>query len=238
MPDSKSNNAAIDAKRDIRISKSLAKLLRHNAKSEGLSIDSDGYVPLSEIISHNYMKTNHATIDDIMRIVETNSKKRFKLKQTGAHSYHICALQGHSIPSIAYGQSENLAPIVDTWPKFIVHGTYVEKLPLIIESGGLSKMSRNHIHFTFAIPAKFAKYVSNSDDDIGGTVISGIRSSCNCLIVMDVEKLKGSNLPFFQSKNGVILSPGDQNGFISTDFIEKIIDHKRGDITKSILSGK
>ncbi|ONH75901.1 tRNA 2'-phosphotransferase [Pichia kudriavzevii] len=221
MPDSKSNNAAIDAKRDIRISKSLAKLLRHNAKSEGLSIDSDGYVPLSEIISHNYMKTNHATIDDIMRIVETNSKKRFKLKQTGAHSYHICALQGHSIPSIAYGQSENLAPIVDTWPKFIVHGTYVEKLPLIIESGGLSKMSRNHIHFTFAIP-----------------VISGIRSSCNCLIVMDVEKLKGSNLPFFQSKNGVILSPGDQNGFISTDFIEKIIDHKRGDITKSILSGK
>ena len=55
----------------------------------------------------------------------------------------------------------------------IIHGTYLEPLPLIMESG-LNRMARNHIHLAIGLP--------------GDGVISGMRSSCQVVIDINMTK--------------------------------------------------
>jgi 2'-phosphotransferase len=78
-------------KEKIRISKTLSYLLRHGALEEKLSIDSEGYVPINEILSRKEFKK--LTIEDIKTLVENNDKKRFKLKFEN-DIYYIKANQG------------------------------------------------------------------------------------------------------------------------------------------------
>lgn len=193
-------------KRDVAISKALSYLLRHGAVKEKLAIDDDGYVNVNQLLNHNRLKTNKATLEDIYRIVENNDKKRFTIRENDS-AVLICASQGHSIESI--GDSNLVQLSEHTMPKEIYHGTYLNKLPVIIRSGGLSRMGRNHIHF--------ASNISN---------ISGIRASCNVLIYLNVEKCLQSGMVFYKSSNNVILTSGDENGFVKVDYFDKVMNKK------------
>ena len=193
-------------KRDTMISKALSYILRHGAIKENLEIDSLGYVKADQLLNHNRLKTHKTTLDDILRVVENNNKKRFTLMQKDNELY-ICANQGHSMKEISDSTLKKLER--STIPSVIYHGTYVNVLPQIISSGGLKKMGRNHIHFTTS------------------GAISGIRHNANILIYLDVEKCLDRGLNFFESANGVILSPGDENGCISWQLFDKVVDTKR-----------
>lgn len=219
-------------KREILISKALSKLLRHRATSENLDIDANGFVDVAELLNHRFLKSNHASLHDIQKVVDTNDKKRFKL-ETIDGKLKICALQGHSIKDVkATPGMKPLGP--GDWPQYILHGTFRNKLPLIKESGGLSKMQRNHIHFSYTVPPNFRKLLEEKNeynspvDDVPAT--SGVRKNCQVLIFFDVEKLKNSGLQFYKSENDVILSSGDENGLIGVDFISKILDVNNGEI--------
>ncbi|CCH42720.1 putative RNA 2'-phosphotransferase [Wickerhamomyces ciferrii] len=205
-------------KRDIQISKALSYLLRHGAEKEKLIIDPQGYVSLSQILSNNRIKTHKTTKEDIERIVAENNKKRFNLLVKDDGQTYICANQGHSLKSIT---NDNLKLISndDEWPKDLIHGTTLKNLKLILESGGLSKMNRNHIHLTSHLEL---------DPEDGTKTITGIRSFSTVLIYLDIEKLKKNNdqIKVYKSLNNVYLSEGDSNGFISKDYFLKIIDRK------------
>jgi 2'-phosphotransferase len=228
--------------RDTRISKSLSKLLRHQAVAEGLQISNSGQILLSDVLSHNFLKSNHATFEDIVRIVTNNEKQRFKLEEKDDGQWYISASQGHSIQQVnhlTHGMIE-LDKMNDShWPEMIVHGTYKHILEEIKNSGGLSKMGRNHIHFTYTIPRKFYNVLNmNTPVDITtddsnylnsqDPVVSGVRGNCQVLIFLNISKLRKSDLKFYKSDNNVILSPGDENGFIPLYFIDKVVDYQSG----------
>lgn len=191
-----------EARRDILISKALSYLLRHGAIKEKLTFNDQGYIPISEILSHQRLKSYKATRQDLKRIVANNDKQRFKIDP----EYDlICATQGHSIKEIS-GELQLMNR--DELKKLhIYHGTYKKKLPLIKELG-LSRMNRNHIHFTCD------EYLT----------ISGIRKTANCLIYIDIDKCIDQGLQFFKSDNNVILCTGDENGIIEWELIEKVVD--------------
>lgn len=112
----------------------------------------------------------NVTFPELQSVVETNAKQRFALipasdlATTPNHApphdplnpahYRIRATQGHSLP-IA---SENLlTPIQLTdpdCPDQVVHGTYDSKWKLILKSGGLRPMGRQHVHFALGLPSK------------------------------------------------------------------------------------
>lgn len=85
----------------VAISKNLSWLLRHGAIEEGLNIDKDGFVRLSEILAKDFYKSKRITEKEIREVVENNDKKRFELKtisdENGNPVLHIRASQGHSI---------------------------------------------------------------------------------------------------------------------------------------------
>jgi 2'-phosphotransferase len=202
------------SKRDIQISKSLSYLLRHGAVKEGLSIDSSGYVNLSEVLAHNRLRSSRATQQDIERIVQENDKKRFTLIQQ-EDVWKICANQGHSLRTVGENNLTLLTP--NEYPERLIHGTTRQKLDLILQSGALSKMDRNHIHFT-------------SLEKSIGEQMSGIRGFSTVLIYIDLDKFTQSGLKLYKSLNDVYLSPGDERGMLSKELFGKIVDRKTGEV--------
>lgn len=74
----------------------------------------------------------------------------------------------------------DLKPI-ESFSTPVIHGTFKKCWPQIKSSGGLSRMNRNHIHFSKGLP----------DDE---QVISGMRRDCHIHIYVDTQKaLEGLN---------------------------------------------
>ena len=199
------------SKREEQISRFLSKILRHQAIKMGFKIGSDGYLSVDELLAHPSVKNQKYTLEDLHRIVANNDKQRFSMTKRG-EKWFIRANQGHSfeIPDL------DLTPITDsTKYPIVVHGTYFQPLPTILKDG-LSIMGRTHIHFT-----------TGEFGDKG--VISGMRKSAEVLIYIDLEKALHNGLKFYISANGVILSPGDETGYISPKYFSKVLrahDHQ------------
>ena len=140
----------------VKSSKSLSWILRHGATEEGLSMDSSGYVRVSELLQHP--KFTHFTLDDIHEVVLHNDKKRFALKEEGGELF-IRATQGHSI-NVSSTQTvldESLLTLITDPSLFplVIHGTYKTHWP-IIQKQGLFRMNRNHIRkFYFRFSTMF-----------------------------------------------------------------------------------
>ena len=131
-----------------------------------------------------------------MEIVETNDKKRFEVKKdidrdTEDNILWIRATQGHSMAEV---ETEKLLERIEDPSTFlvVVHGTY-QKFWQSIEKEGLKRMTRLHIHFAPGYPKEEG-------------VISGMRSSCDVLIEIDMASAMKDGIPFFLSSNHVILT--------------------------------
>lgn len=190
-----------ELKHDVRISKALSWLLRHHADKEGLAIDSRGYVAIADVLGHQRLKSLKCTRDDLERVVANNAKQRFAIDGD-----RICATQGHSIATVAADNMERLTAA--TIPTEIFHGTYRRKLPLIYQLGGLSRMGRNHVHFTLT-------ELRN---------ILGIRHSANVLIYLDVPRCLAEGLVFYRAKNDAILCGGNADGIVPVTCFARVVD--------------
>jgi 2'-phosphotransferase len=82
----------------------------------------------------------------------------------------------------------------------VFHGTYKTNLKSI-QSTGLNRMKRQHIHLAKSFDA-----------------VSGQRSNCNLIVYVDMKKAMEDGIDFFESDNGVILTEGI-NGFLSAKYL-------------------
>jgi 2'-phosphotransferase len=133
-------------------------------------------------------------------------KKRFEIQKFdhgGLDTEFIRASQGHTIKL----DDDKLLKLLtaDELPSVVIHGTYSKSIGAI-KGSGLSKMQRNHIHMARDIPGK-------------GSVISGMRTSCDTIIEINVAKCMAAGIKFYEASNGVILSPGNDRGAIPPTFL-------------------
>ncbi|CDF87648.1 BN860_11276g1_1 [Zygosaccharomyces bailii CLIB 213] len=193
-------------KRDTQISKSMSYLLRHAAIKEQLPIDSNGYVSLPVLLAHNRLKTHKCTVEDIHRIVDCNEKKRFHLKDSPSGEL-ICATQGHSIRSLAPGEEvlHEITTVKELPPK-LIHGTTIRKALLILETGVIKRLSRNHVHLSPGITG------------VDAAVVSGMRSTSSVHIYIKRDQQLLDQLHVYKSLNDVYLVPGD----VPSSFFEKV----------------
>lgn len=178
-----------------------------NAKGDG-NVDAGNNNGADSIVDHND-NCDYCCCDSPIEVFDYDPKFHYK----------ICALQGHSIASV----TDNYGMVKlgkDELPAQIIHGTYYSKLAPIWRSGGLSRMSRNHIHFAEGLP----RYMVSKDRRADDKIISGMRKNSSVIIYLDVEKLKKSELVFYRSGNGVILCKGDDRGIVGTQYFKKVTD--------------
>jgi 2'-phosphotransferase len=190
------------------LSKRLSWLLRHGAIEAGVPIDQHGWVSLADLFAHpDYAAI---TMPQLEEAVRDNNKQRFSLDLPGQR---IRANQGHSLQGIEIDDHVVLT-VADARERlpFIVHGTYRKNLASIMRDG-LSRMTRQHVHF--------AKADSRE-------VISGMRATCEIVIHVDLARAIEAGLVFVESANGVILTAGDANGRVPPHLFTKVLDRKTG----------
>ncbi|XP_057635374.1 tRNA 2'-phosphotransferase 1 isoform X2 [Chionomys nivalis] len=192
--------------RDVQLSKALSYVLRHGALKLGLPMRADGFVPLRSLLQ--LPQFHSFSIEDVQRVVDTNGKQRFAL-QPGEPSTGplIRANQGHSlqVPELELMPLETPQAL----PLMLVHGTFWKHWPSILLKG-LSCQGRVHIHLASGLPG-----------DPG--VISGMRPNCDVAVFIDGPLALADGIPFFRSANGVILTPGDAEGFLLPKYFKEAL---------------
>merc|ERR1712216_286593 len=120
------------------------------------------------------------TQEDVEDVVRSCEKQRFSM-ETRDNVMYIRANQGHTMERVddAALLTKVLRP--EDAP-VCIHGTY-KKCRVPIESDGLSAMKRNHIHFAVGLPGD-------------GGVISGMRSTCEVICKLDIEKAMADGIEF------------------------------------------
>ncbi len=201
----------------VSFSKTLAWMLRHAAVKRGLHVSDDGYVLWDDMKSmQEFTRLNGGqpfSNEQLLSVVQENDKQRFAAKYEDNKLY-IRANQGHSNKVASQIQDDKLLTqlSIDDINKYpiVVHGTTRTAYETFIKAQGLKKMGRSHIHF--AISDNFVESNSNQ---------SGIRSSSDVLIYIDVQKAMLDGIVFFISDNKVILTTG-VDGCLSPKYFTRV----------------
>lgn len=201
------------------ISKALSHILRHSAFEKRIPISCNGFSSVDDILAHpTFPLRNTPKADAVMAIVSvvrTNNKQRFQLGvgmgDKDKKKLYIAANQGHSMAGIEVAMRRIERP--EEVP-VCIHGTNLTAWNIIKECGYLSRMRRQHIHFSKGLPSD-------------GGVISGMRNSARVLLYLDVPKALEDGVALLESANGVLLTPGvGTTGQLPLTYISKAVDRE------------
>jgi len=121
----------------VRISKFLALVLRHDPGRIGLTLDSEGWADVDEMLAAAERAGLPISRFELEEVVRTNPKQRFILDPA---ANRIRANQGHSI-DVDLG----LTPLDP--PDVLFHGTRRDQVEVILAEG-LRPMGRRHVHLS------------------------------------------------------------------------------------------
>ncbi|MFJ5684457.1 MULTISPECIES: RNA 2'-phosphotransferase [unclassified Streptomyces] len=167
-----------DERRIVKVSKYLAKHLRHQPERIGITLDANGWVPVDELMTaaaaHGF-RLSRAELD---HVVAVNDKRRFTIDGD-----RIRANQGHTVTV-----DLELPPAHP--PAYLYHGTVARKLDAIRDEG-LRPMDRHHVHL--------------SPDRETATRV-GARRGRPVVLPVDAGAMHRDGLVFHVSANGVWLT--------------------------------
>jgi putative RNA 2'-phosphotransferase len=161
-------------------SRFLTFVLRHRPDAIGIQLDRAGWTAVDLLLARCRAHGRPLSRQRLHEIVATSPKRRFMLSDDGAR---IRASQGHSV-AVDLGY-EPVPP-----PEFLFHGTVASKLKAI-QTSGLRRMSRHHIHL--------------SADDETAQAVGGRRGRPLILVIASGRMHRDGHV-FYLSANNVWLT--------------------------------
>ncbi|WP_230661309.1 RNA 2'-phosphotransferase [Psychrobacter sp. I-STPA10] len=164
-------------------SKFLSYILRHRPDSIGITLDSEGWANINELINNTHQSrqfNHHLSIDIIKTIVANDNKQRFALSDD---EQYIRAVQGHSKRTVQRSYTAKQPPDI------LYHGTASRFLESILQQGLLPK-SRQYVHLS-------------ADKDTAKSV--GQRYGKVVILQIDAKQMADDGITFYQAENGVWL---------------------------------
>lgn len=176
---------------EVKISKFLSLVLRHNPALIGLELDANGWASVVELLAKMKAKGHSINMEDLKHLVETNNKKRFAFSDDFEK---IRANQGHSV-EVDLGYEKQVPPPI------LFHGTAEQNLELILKSG-IKKMNRHHVHLS---------------QDVATAQKVGMRHGKPVILSINVKGMADIGFDFYLSTNGVWLTDFVPIEFIKFD---------------------
>lgn len=183
----------------LRLSKTVAHALRHEPWEYGLEPDSQGWVPVEELLDALRSKReawHDLTEDDLIEMIDSSEKKRFEISQSKIRAYY-----GHSL-------SEKIEKVAAIPPDILYHGTNQQALPVILKEG-LKPMSRQYVHLSV-------------DRETAQQVGSRHRQSETVIISIQALEAHQQGIAFYKGHETIWLAD-----FIPSDFIHVESDRLR-----------
>jgi putative RNA 2'-phosphotransferase len=165
---------------NVKRSKFLSLVLRHQPDLIGLQLDENGWVDVAVLLAACQKNGRGLTRVELDETVRTNNKQRFAFSPDGLR---IRANQGHSVDVDL--QLEPRTP-----PDVLYHGTTNRFLESILKSG-LQKRQRHHVHL--------------SSDPVTATAV-GQRHGRPVILRIDAARMHADGFTFYCSSNNVWLS--------------------------------
>jgi putative RNA 2'-phosphotransferase len=170
----------VDGRRQVKVSKYLAKHLRHQPERLGLTLHPGGWVRVDELLAACTAAGFEVSRPELEEVVARSDKQRFSFDDSGAL---IRANQGHSVPI-------DLALEAVHPPDVLYHGTGAGSVDAILREG-LRAMGRHHVHLS-------------SDVETARRV--GARHGRPVVLAIDTATMAAHGHVFFRSANGVWLT--------------------------------
>lgn len=172
----------------VAASKFTSFVLRHEPGAIGLTLDREGWANLSDLVARSDGKLTEPVV---LQIVAESEKQRFALSADGRW---IRANQGHSI-----AVDLNLPPSEP--PPILFHGTATRFVDAI-HAEGLTPRSRQFVHLS-------------KDAATANTV--GARHGKPVVLRVSAGEMHSDGHVFYQSENGIWLTPKVPVGYIDFD---------------------
>ncbi|GAB2623503.1 RNA 2'-phosphotransferase [Streptomyces capparidis] len=170
----------MDDRRVVRHSRFLARVLRHDPASVGITLDEGGWADVEQLLAACAAAGRRIGRDELAHIVAVNDKKRFAFSADGRR---IRASQGHSVPV-------DLGLAAAEPPPVLYHGTAERNLAAILREG-LRPMGRQDVHLSA---------------DVATATRVGARHGRPVVLVVDAAGLAAAGHVFRVSANGVWLT--------------------------------
>ena len=161
-------------------SKFLSYVLRHKPDTIGLTLDSDGWAEISQLIRLANGHGTKLTLELLLEVIARSDKNRFALSSDGSR---IRANQGHSIQV-----NLNLQPQIP--PEILFHGT-ATRFASSIRTQGLVAGSRQFVHLSA---------------DRSTAIQVGKRFGKPIMIEVEALAMSRNGHEFFMSANGIWLT--------------------------------
>lgn len=158
-------------------SKFVAYVLRHKPEKFDISLDSEGWADIDELVAK--AEIIPLSREELETIVDQDLKGRYSIRGN-----RIRANQGHSTPQVRLS-FKSAAP-----PPVLYHGTESDNLKKILKDG-LKPMSRHHVHLT--------------TDLCDARLVGGRRRRGYVVLEVDADGMLKSDIPFFLSENNIWL---------------------------------
>lgn len=157
-------------------SKFLSLILRHKPEEVGLSLDSEGWADVNELV-----EKSDISLADLKEIVATDNKQRYSFS---VDSTKIRANQGHSV-------QVDLGLKPQQPPDCLHHGTS-DRFLESIGKHGLTKQARQHVHL--------------SKDPTTAKMVGQRHGGKCAVLTIDAKQMYEDGHLFFLSENGVWLT--------------------------------
>ena len=172
----------------VRLSKYLAKYLRHAPHKIGLALQPGGWVPVVDLLNAARKHGFFISYDDLIECVKNDDKQRYAFNESGDL---IRANQGHSVKVDL--QLEEREP-----PETLYHGT-VEWFMASILKDGLIRGKRHHVHLS---------------KDVETATKVGARRGKPVILKVDAGRMHRDGHRFYLSANGVCLTDAVPTGYL------------------------
>lgn len=163
------------------ISRFLSYVLRHDPSAISLTLDSQGWASIDELIQKAQLNKRRFTREQLDNVVATNDKQRFAISQNGQH---IRASQGHSLKQV------NIRYKACQPPEVLYHGTASRFLQRILAQGVVAG-SRRYVHLSA---------------DQNTAVKVGQRHGAPVVLSIQASAMYNAGLAVYQADNGVWLA--------------------------------
>ena len=170
----------MDERRLVKVSKYLAKHLRHRPERLGLQIHPGGWVEVGALLDACRRASFELSYEELVEVVARNDKRRFSFDAAGTR---IRANQGHSVTIDL--QLQPAEP-----PDVLYHGTGQTTVEVILDEG-LQPMGRHHVHLS---------------SDVGTAIKVGARHGRPTVLQIDAGRMHADGVTFFRTENDVWLT--------------------------------
>lgn len=165
---------------DVRSSKFLSLVLRHEPGRIGITLDSAGWTEVDALLAACAAHGHSITRAQLAHLVASSDKQRFALSPDGTR---IRANQGHSV-AVELGLTPQPPPAI------LHHGTVAAALDGI-RADGLQKRARHHVHLSA---------------DLSTATKVGSRRGRPLILTVRAGEMAAAGYLFFRSENGVWLT--------------------------------